>query len=432
MLNLAGQGGFVHCSSLMEAEEMTIRVMRVQAWFDGASLHAEGPFDITVADGVIASIAPAMETNAADMHAAFAMPGLCDAHVHLFLDGSRLDPAERAAQCRSGAPEILAVARANIESNVRAGVTLLRDAGDAFGINHSIRQELGTRADDRLTLRSAGAGLRRTGRYGRLLACEVGDACDIVRCVNAAVEAADDVKIILTDIVDFETGEMKGPPQFDLDEMRAIVARAHERGRRVFVHCSGTDGIAIAVAAQVDSIEHGYLMNRELLKRMVDAQIAWVPTFAPVRFQLSRPELAGWSRATIANLDRILHSHAEHVVLGHELGASIIAGSDAGSPGVLHGGGLIDELGHLYEAGLPLTAVIKSATEEPRKHWGLPSSLSVGQKADLVLLATSPFQDQRALRKVFAVVKGDTVLSAFAGGPAPRYRSRSPENVAPE
>lgn len=409
---------------------MTIRVIRVQARFDGASLHAEGPFDITVADGVIASVAPAVETDAADMHAAFAMPGLCDAHIHLFLDGSRLDPVERAAQCRLGAPEMLAVARANIESSVRAGVTLLRDAGDAFGINHSIRQELGMRADDRLTLRSAGAGLRSTGRYGRLLAREVGNACDIVRCVNASAETADDVKIILTDIVDFETGEMKGPPQFGLDEMRAIVAQAHRHGRKVFVHCSGTDGIAIAVAAQVDSIEHGYFMNRELLKRMVDAQIAWVPTFAPVRFQLARPELAGWSRAAIANLDRILHWHTEHVALGHELGALIIAGSDAGSPGVPHGSGLIDELHYMYEAGLPLASVIRSATAEPRKHWGLPvSSLGLGQKADLVLLAASPFQDPRALRKVLAVVKGDTVLNPFAGGSAPRYRSRSPENV---
>lgn len=402
---------------------MVTRRICVQAWFDGAALHANGPFVIAAVDGVIASIAPVAETATADIQAAFAMPGLCDAHVHLFLDGSRVDPTERAALARLGVPEMLVIARTNIENSIRAGVTLLRDAGDAFGVNHAMRRKLDACANDDLSLRSAGAGLRRTGRYGRLLAREVGDACDIAQGVDRAAETADDIKIILSDIVDFEAGEMKGVPQFSLDEMKAIVARARKRGRRIFVHCSGADGIAIAVAAKVDSIEHGYFMNRELLQRMADARIAWVPTFAPVRFQLCRPELAGWSGTAIANLDRILHSHAEHAALAHEYGVPIMAGSDAGSPGVPHGSGLIDELNYLHEAGLPLAAVIRSATMEPRSRWGLPgSTLGAGEKADLLLLADSPFGDVQALRAVVAVVKGDTVYNVAAGDSAPESR----------
>jgi imidazolonepropionase-like amidohydrolase len=402
---------------------MAIRIW-VEAWFDGLALHAEGPCLITIADGVIASIVPAAPDETADIRAPFAMPGLCDAHVHLFLDGSRLDPAERNAQIRSGLSRMLSAARANIDSNFRAGVTLLRDAGDAFGVNHLMRRELG--ADGMVALRSAGAGLRRSGRYGRLLAQEIGDTRDISQVVDGVAEAADDVKIILTDIVDFDTGEMRGSPQFDLDEMQLIVARARRHGRTTFVHCSGTDGLAIAVAAKVGTIEHGYFMNREILVRMADAQVAWVPTFAPVRFQFARPDIAGWSKAAIANLDRILQSQAEHVALAHELGVPIIAGSDAGSPGVAHGAGLIDELHYLREAGLPLAAVIRCATGEPRKHWGMPAAtLGAGQKADLVLLEASPCHDLSALRKVLAVIKGDTFFPAAAGNSVPRSRSVS-------
>jgi imidazolonepropionase-like amidohydrolase len=408
---------------------MAMRRIGVEAWFDGVALHADGPYLITVADGVIASIAPTAVTDMADTCAPFAIPGLCDAHVHLFLDGSRLVPAERNAQVRSGLPVMLSVARANIDNSLRAGVTLLRDAGDAFGINHAIRRDLKARTDSMVALRSSGAGLRRTGGYGRLLANEIGDACNIAQAVDAAAEIADDIKIILTDIVDFETRRMKGPPQYDLDEMRLIVARARQHGRRTFVHCSGADGLAIAVAAKVDSIEHGYFMNREILKRMADAQIAWVPTFAPVCFQLARPEIAGWSKAAIANLDHILGSHAEHVALAYELGVPIVAGSDAGSPGVPHGSGLIDELHHMCEAGLPVAAVIRSATGEARRHWGMAAaSIGAGQQADLVLLETSPFRDPGALREVIAVVKGDIVFNATAGDPAPRYRSR-PQDI---
>jgi imidazolonepropionase-like amidohydrolase len=409
---------------------MAIRRISVEAWFDGIALHADGPYLITVADGVIASITPAAATETADTRAPFAMPGLCDAHAHLFLDGSRLDPADRNAQVRSGLPVMLSVARANIDNCLRAGVTLLRDAGDAFGINHVMRRELGARTDSMVALRSSGAGLRRTGRYGRLLAREIGDAKEIAEAVDAAAESADDIKIVLTDIVDFETGRMKGPPQFDLDEMYQLVARARQHGRRTFVHCSGADGLAIAVAAKVDSIEHGYFMNREILKRMADAQIAWVPTFAPVCFQLARPEIAGWGKTAIANLDHILGSHAEHVALAYELGVPIIAGSDAGSPGVPHGSGLIDELHHMCEAGLPLMVVVRSATGEARRHWGTAAALGVGQQADLVLLERSPLRDLGALREVLAVVKGDTVINVTAGDPAPRYWSRPQGSLA--
>jgi imidazolonepropionase-like amidohydrolase len=181
----------------------------------------------------------------------------------------------------------------------------------------------------------------------------------------------------------------------------------------------------------VDSIEHGYFMNREILKRMADARIAWVPTLAPVRFQFARPEIAGWSKTAIANLDHILRSHAEHLVMAHDLGVPIIAGSDAGSPGVVHGTGLIDELDHMHEAGLPVAAVIRSATGEPRRHWGMPGyGLSIGQKADLLLLEASPFGDLRALRKVCAVVKGDAAFSSFPDAPAPEYRSYTQERAA--
>lgn len=409
---------------------MAIRI-HVEAWFDGIALHADGPHLMTIADGIIASIVPAAATEAADMRAPFAMPGLCDAHVHLFLDGARLDPAERNAQVRSGPAEMLPVARANIASNLGAGVTLLRDAGDVFGVNHDMRRELRERADETVVLRSAGAGLRRTGRYGRLLAREIDDTGDIARAVDTAAETADDVKIILTDIVDFETGAMKGPPQFDLDEMRLIVARSRRHGRRTFVHCSGADGLAIAVAAKVDSIEHGYFMNREVLKQMADAQIAWVPTLAPVRFQLDRPEIAGWSKTAMANLDRILRSHAEQLAVAHELGVPIIAGSDAGSPGVAHGGGLIDELFYMGEAGLPPAAVLRSATGEPRRHWGMPAvALCAGQKADLVLLAASPVCDLRALRKILAIIKGGTVFHATTDALAPRRQPGRPVNSA--
>jgi imidazolonepropionase-like amidohydrolase len=197
---------------------------------------------------------------------------------------------------------------------------------------------------------------------------------------------------------------VKGEPQFDAEELHLIVSQARELGLRTFVHCSGVAGLEVAVAAGVDSIEHGFFMNRDILKSMSDKGISWVPTFSPVHFQWLRPEIAGWDGATVANLRSILDSHLEHVALAADLGVPLISGSDAGSQGVPHGKSLIEELDFFLNAGVPMDAVLRSATSLPRLRWGAASArLAVGFKADFIALSGSPFDDPCHLHKVEAV-----------------------------
>ena len=80
------------------------------------------------------------------------------------------------------------------------------------------------------------------------------------------------------------------------------------------------EGLAVAVAAGVDSIEHGFFMSRDVLARMRDRQLAWVPTFCPVHFQWAQPQAVGWNPNTVGNLRRILDAHAEHLRIARELG----------------------------------------------------------------------------------------------------------------
>jgi imidazolonepropionase-like amidohydrolase len=119
----------------------------------------------------------------------------------------------------------------------------------------------------------------------------------------------------------------------------------------------------------------------------------------------------------VDNLSRLLDDHAEHVGHAHELGVAVLAGSDAGSPGVDHGGGLIDELLHLLRTGLPMQAVLRAATSLPRDLWNMPPArIAPGSRADMILLEHSPFDDPSALRNVRLVVKGGCCVSVDASG----------------
>ena len=395
------------------------------SYFDGHVRHTDGPFALLIEDGRVRSIERAGEAELAGAAAAgrrthraeFVMPGLVEAHAHIFLDGGELDTAARSRYLDAPFETMVAMARRNLAEALNHGVTLIRDAGDRYGVNHAARAE-SCRPDEVFpALRSPGLGIRRPGRYGGFLAHEANDDDEIVAIVDRIAEGgADDIKIILTGIIDFASGTVKGEPQFDVEALSLILRAARARGLKTFAHCSGSAGLEVAVAAGVDSIEHGFFMTRDLLARMAEKGIAWVPTFSPVHFQWAHPEFARWDAATVGHLRRILDAHLEHVARAHEMGVPLVAGSDAGSHGVCHGRGLLDDLFFFLEAGLPLAAVLESATSRPRRLWGVDEGLlQAGAPADLVLLAGDPFQDHRHLRENVAVFRaGRAVDPAIA------------------
>jgi imidazolonepropionase-like amidohydrolase len=165
-------------------------------------------------------------------------------------------------------------------------------------------------------------------------------------------------------------------------------------------HCSGLKGLAVAAGAGVDSIEHGFFMDRATLALMRDKDLAWTPTFCPVHFQWAQPDAAGWSAQTVGNLRRILDAHAEHLLMAHRMGVRLLLGTDAGSMGVKHGAAVFEEIERFLEAGLPLAAVLRAATSQPRRHFADPHPLlATGAVFEAVQFAASPFADAQVLRR---------------------------------
>lgn len=356
--------------------------IQVEHYFDGDVLHRDGPYCVVVENGRYADIRQGASPRP-DVHAVFLMPTLVEAHAHLFLDGDEWDPARRSAYLKQPREALLACARANVARHRRAGIMVIRDAGDVHGINLELRKAA---ADTGVTIIAAGAGIRRAGRYGSFFAREMEAFGSPAAAVHALARDVDEIKVVLTGIIDFENGVVKGSPQFTAPEMAAFVGAAHAHGLRVFAHCSGVEGLRIAAEAGVDSIEHGFFMTPEILDCMAQNRVAWTPTLMPVHVHRAFPERCGWRPDVVDRLKGILDNHADMLVRAESMGIPLLAGSDAGSLGVRHADGLFAELALMRQAGLRVETVLRGATTLARNHLGLsPQTVAPGNEAAYLL-----------------------------------------------
>jgi imidazolonepropionase-like amidohydrolase len=189
------------------------------------------------------------------------------------------------------------------------------------------------------------------------------DFASPAECVAARVaQGADRIKLLVSGIINFKLGAVTTPPQMSIDEVRALVQAARKARRQSFDHASGSQGVEHSIEGGVNSVEHGFFITDEQLAKMRDRNIAWVPTFAPVQLQIDRAADLGWDDTIVAHLQRIIEAHQKMLSKAYAMGVTILAGSDAGSCGVPHGVGLLQELVHMQNAGMPPMAVLRSAT----------------------------------------------------------------------
>lgn len=367
------------------------------------------------------------------------LPGLIEAHAHLFLEGGELTPDKRAAYLKQTPEELLRLARPRLERLVRLGVIAVRDAGDKDGVGLALSKlyrdysrrgnEADTPAENSGSVRlrtsaaklmpyldSPGAAIHHKGRYGSFMAEPIENFASLRQSVEVRIKAgADRIKLIPTGIINFKQGAVTTEPQMTTEEVRGLVVAAKSYGKQTFAHASGDAGIERAIDGGVDSVEHGFFVRPDQLAKMRDRQIAWVPTFAPVQEQVDHADVMGWDAGVVSNLRKILDQHAVSLVKAREMGVCIIAGSDAGSYGVAHGIGLLNELELMERAGLPPLAVIHAATGAGSSRLAFKEKfgqIKPGYLSRFILTRHSPLERIAHLRKQkFIMFDGETFES---------------------
>ena len=317
------------------------------------------------------------------------IPGLIDSHVHLFMSGTS-DPAVRQNQLDSPFGKMKEIISRHLYQQLSHGVVAVRDGGDYAG--HATRYKLQCLPLKPLPIliKSAGLAWHAPGRYGRLIGRPPLQWLSLAQAISQCEKNNDHVKIVNSGLNSLTEFGKETLPQFSREELSAAVKAAKRFGLKTMVHANGVLPVKQAIEAGCHTIEHGFFMGKDNLKRLAEAGIIWVPTaFTMQAYYQSLGKGSVEKDMALRNLEHQL----EQISLARSYGVCIAVGSDCGSLGVHHGSSVKEELGLLIRAGMPLEEAIKCATLNGARALGLqgqPGSLTLGMPATFVAVKADP------------------------------------------
>jgi imidazolonepropionase-like amidohydrolase len=327
-------------------------------------------------------------TTEIDTSSLWALPGLADAHAHLTMNSI--------ADLRGTDHETM---RANTSRNawahVENGVLLVLDKGGDSGIT---LVTLDHDADVRPDMYIAAGVIHPARGYTAGFGDEV-EPDHLVEFIRSKVNMRGGWVKIAADWPRRGIGPVTNYP---LDTLKEAVDVAHLAGARVAVHTMAY-AASDAVAAGVDSIEHGPFLTHDDLAVLGTRGGAWVPTVVNMQSSVDRlgPDSSG-GRILSKGLEKM----RETIPIAEDLGVVLLAGTDLAIP---HGQ-VAQEAIRLKDFGLSDKAATRAVSTNAYTYVGRPNSITPGETADVIFVAQNPYEDVRTLLHPELIIRRGKVI----------------------
>ena len=355
--------------------------------------------DLAVADGIVVAPGSRNDLERVDCDGLLIMFGLWDVHCHpagLMYDPPATGYFERPAphSVRAGA---------NLLQALSMGVTGIRTAAEADGIDIAWRDAIARGRWPGPRIKCSGPAIRTTGGHGTAFPREyvntkpflIADGpTEMRRAVRSLAEqGADWVKILLTGGL-YSVHETVDSGQLSDDELEMVMATARQRGLPALAHCGSARLAEKFVNLGGRSVEHGYALD-ESAARTIAAKGAWLVPTIGVTHDVEMMRNDRWPEHAMGRAIASQKKHAEAVMACVEAGVKLATGADLNPSGPrLHA-----EIRLLESIGLSRIDVLRAATTGGRELNGLGphTSPEPGTAADLIFLNGSPLDELATL-----------------------------------
>jgi imidazolonepropionase-like amidohydrolase len=351
-----------------------------------------------------------------DLSKSTVLPGLIDVHTHVLLNGDITAEDYDKQLLKDSIPYRAILAARNARIALDHGFTAIRDleTEGAMYADVDVKKAINNGEVPGPRMQVATRALTPTGMYGPLgysweitipQGVQYADGVDGVRKAvrEQIMYGADWIKYYSDRRYHFEAdGVLHSMVNFTDEEAKAIVDEAHRLGHKVAAHAIGSDGIAAALRAGVDTVEHGDGLTEPLMDEMIKRGTVWVPTVL-VGAYVAPGRGGNWVK--MVDLEKVAFQKA------HKKGVKIALGTDVG------GSDWRDinqarEFQYYVDYGMSPMEAIQTGTSNGAEVLGWSDKLGTiepGKWADLVAVSGDPLKDIKELQNVKFVMKSGVV-----------------------